>query len=250
MNQNPISQEKYKQLFKDKKIREEALKQALDIRKFEIELYWKRATYFWAFIAVTFAGYFTVLASKVQIENKLVILFLINSLGFAFSYVWFLVNRGSKFWQNNWERHVDFLEDEFMGPLYKIVIGRQGDSKLFEEARYSVSKINQMLSFFLVIIWGLMILNNLYFAFIDNNFVKLLSFFTYERTAILILFIVLVLFIMWIKIDGKTTQGDKNLNIILRDHPLKEGFNNKIEFKKQLKYKGKIIINPNLKDKK
>jgi hypothetical protein len=30
---------------------------ALDIRKFEIELYWKRATYFWTFIGATFAAY-------------------------------------------------------------------------------------------------------------------------------------------------------------------------------------------------
>lgn len=34
-----------------------ALALALDIRKFEIDLYWKRATYFWAFIAAAFAGY-------------------------------------------------------------------------------------------------------------------------------------------------------------------------------------------------
>ena len=31
-----------------------ALAYALDIRKFEIELYWKRGTYFWAFIAAAF----------------------------------------------------------------------------------------------------------------------------------------------------------------------------------------------------
>lgn len=35
----------------------EAFKLAVDTRKFEIELYWKRATYFCAFIAMTFAGY-------------------------------------------------------------------------------------------------------------------------------------------------------------------------------------------------
>ena len=35
----------------------EALRFALEIRKFEIELYWKRGTYFWAFIAVAFAAY-------------------------------------------------------------------------------------------------------------------------------------------------------------------------------------------------
>jgi hypothetical protein len=41
--------------------RNEALKNALDIRKFEIEMYWKRATYFWAFITLAFTAYFAVL---------------------------------------------------------------------------------------------------------------------------------------------------------------------------------------------
>ena len=41
-----------------------ALDLALEIRKFEIELYWKRATYFWAFITVAIAGYVTALAAK------------------------------------------------------------------------------------------------------------------------------------------------------------------------------------------
>ena len=35
---------------KEPEILKEALKQAYEIRKFEIELYWKRATYFWTFI--------------------------------------------------------------------------------------------------------------------------------------------------------------------------------------------------------
>jgi hypothetical protein len=35
----------------------EALAHALEIRRFEIELYWKRATYFWTFIAAAFAAY-------------------------------------------------------------------------------------------------------------------------------------------------------------------------------------------------
>jgi len=33
------------------------LEKILDIRKFEIDLYWKRATYFWAFIAASLTGY-------------------------------------------------------------------------------------------------------------------------------------------------------------------------------------------------
>ena len=42
---------------------EEALKIALDTRKFEIELYWKRASYFWLFIGAVFVAYFSTLKS-------------------------------------------------------------------------------------------------------------------------------------------------------------------------------------------
>jgi hypothetical protein len=96
-----------------------ALAFALDIRKFEIELYWKRATYFWAFIAAAFAGYALTYKSATEHEPWLSLLF--SALGLVFAFAWYLVNRGSKFWQNNWERHVDLLEDMTMGPLYKVV---------------------------------------------------------------------------------------------------------------------------------
>ncbi|MEQ9567909.1 MAG: hypothetical protein RLN85_19225, partial [Pseudomonadales bacterium] len=49
--------EAYEAVFKDFN-KAEALKYALDIRKFEIDLYWKRAAYFWSLIAATFAGFF------------------------------------------------------------------------------------------------------------------------------------------------------------------------------------------------
>jgi hypothetical protein len=138
---------------KSKKV-EEALKQALDIRKFEIELYWKRATYFWTIIGVIFAGYFLLLKSDgLKAHSNLILL--VNCIGFLFFLSWWLVNRGSKFWQNNWERHVDLLEDDIMGPLYKRVI-QTGDLnwfKIHKEYNYSVSKINQFLSFFVTLIW-------------------------------------------------------------------------------------------------
>ncbi|NRY14396.1 ion channel [Clostridium beijerinckii] len=119
--------EEYDKLFpsekgsEEKSVREKALEHALDIRKFEIELYWKRASYFWTFIGATLAGYCLVLKNATDSSNN-DILILLNCLGFAFSISWYLVNRGSKFWQNNWERHVDMLEDEIIGPLYKTAI--------------------------------------------------------------------------------------------------------------------------------
>jgi hypothetical protein len=221
---NKLSISQYNNHFSgDKKVN--ALEQALDIRKFEIELYWKRATYFWAFIAVTFAGYFAVLG--IQNEDLLIkknlALFLINSLGIMFSFSWFLVNRGSKFWQNNWERHVDLLEDTKMGPLYKTVIELDRKPKLYEEAKYSVSKINQLLSLYMVVIWALMGLNTLFNTFLFFNSSSLLKdVFTYESISILVLFIITILFMIWISLKGQSRLDDTDIRITKRNSLVNE----------------------------
>ncbi|WP_409432776.1 hypothetical protein ACJ3XI_11300 [Litorimonas sp. RW-G-Af-16] len=41
----------------DSKIRKAAFEMAHNIREFEINLYWKRAAYFWTFISATLAGH-------------------------------------------------------------------------------------------------------------------------------------------------------------------------------------------------
>ena len=133
-----------------------ALAYALDIRKFEIELYWKRATYFWAFIAAAFAGY--ALTHKTSDPDPWLSM-LFSALGLIFSFAWYLVNRGSKFWQSNWERHVDLLEDITLGPLYKVVAVTADNSAgnpLTSPAQFSVSKVNQLLSVFVAAIWLLL----------------------------------------------------------------------------------------------
>lgn len=139
---------------------EKALEIALDIRKFEIELYWKRATYFWTFIAASFAGY--ALVYKMAGEGDSWLLHVFSSLGLLFSISWYLVNRGSKFWQNNWERHVDLLEDHVMGPLYKIIAKNpKSQNPLISAAPYSVSKINQILSVFISLFWFILMVKSL-----------------------------------------------------------------------------------------
>lgn len=142
-----------------------ALDYALDIRKFEIELYWKRATYFWALIAVAFAGFFAVLASE-KIDERELYSFIVGCVGFVFSWSWFLVNRGSKYWQENWENHVNMLEDTVIGPLYKTRLQRPKDDDIIERlitgpAQLSVSKINQWVSFFTLIVWVILVYSTL-----------------------------------------------------------------------------------------
>lgn len=156
-----IKEQEYRDAFKGKE--NDALEHALDIRKFEIGLYWQRATYFWTLIAATFAGYFAVLAAEKMVD-QLFNAYVIGCIGFVFSLSWFLANRGSKFWQENWENHVDMLENEKIGPLYKTVLRRPAPEEFLEKwvdgpLPISVSKINQWVSLFTILIWVALIAN-------------------------------------------------------------------------------------------
>lgn len=147
---------------------EKALAVALEIRKFEIELYWKRAGYFWAFLVLVLGSYFAVLtttAKEVQCHPllKAEALSVISCLGFVFSVAWYFVNRGSKFWQENWEKHVDLLENSVHGPLYKRVLSADHPCfrRLLRPYPFSVSKINQILSLVITVAFLLLTLATL-----------------------------------------------------------------------------------------
>lgn len=171
MGSKRIDQQKYDELFKnDPEILKEALKQAYEIRKFEIELYWKRATYFWTFIAASFVGYaafFNASSSSAPPNpQREFILILIACVGFVFAVAWHCVNKGSKFWQENWENHVELLEDNVFGPLYKTLTRRPDNSESIRNSiraffvapmPFSVSKVNQLVSTFIALIWALIL---------------------------------------------------------------------------------------------
>jgi hypothetical protein len=147
-------------------IPEEKAKKAFELawatRNFEIELYWKRANYFWAFIASTFVGYFALVnAANYVTKDKFdhVEVYFIICIGFTLSIAWISTNKGSKSWQRNWEAHVDLLEDKFTGPLYKTV---------YSTKTYSVSKINEIVSFMFAFVWLLLGVKYLF----DQNLVN------------------------------------------------------------------------------
>ncbi len=61
----PLSEAEYKSdLLDDETKAKVAFEKAWEIRNFEIEMYWKRASYFWAFIASAFVGYFALVSSS------------------------------------------------------------------------------------------------------------------------------------------------------------------------------------------
>ncbi|WP_163213534.1 hypothetical protein [Bacteroides sp. 519] len=129
----------------------EAMKIALDTRNFEIDMYWKRATYFWAFIATIFAGYFLLVAYG---NDNWFLLSLIAFLGNCFSFGWFLVNRGSKYWQENWEGHIGALSKRTTGEIFKHWLRPNYHFKeLSGNYPISVSKTNQFLSIVTFVVW-------------------------------------------------------------------------------------------------
>src|ERR1700690_1948476 len=114
------------------------------IRQFEIELYWKRATYFWAFQLIAFAA-LGLLFKDGQI-TRLELLLIPASIGVTTAFAGLLTARGSKFWQENWEAHVDLLEDEAEARLTQVVL-------CSKSPQYSVSRVNESLLFLLMLGW-------------------------------------------------------------------------------------------------
>lgn len=166
-------QNEYQKWFNGKEA--EALEQALDIRKFEISLYWKRATYFWTFIGATMAGFLAVQA--LDAANKKELSVVLSCLGLVFSFAWFLVNRASKFWQENWEKHVDLLENKSVGPLYKVILSKNNSKStgsilkniVTGSSKLSVSKINQIISLYVSFVWFVLLLYSLATFLLDKK---------------------------------------------------------------------------------
>lgn len=116
------------------KLRQSAFTRACERRDFEIEHYWKRATYFWAFEVAIFAA-FGFLWGKSDTGASPITIFLAG-LGILTAFTNKLAALGSRFWQENWENYIDMLEDEFEGRLYKTVWLDEG------KVSYSVSRVN------------------------------------------------------------------------------------------------------------
>ena len=174
--------------------RERAFEKAWQVRDFEIKLYWERAKYFWAFIAASFVAYFASLGSSIQIEFK-ELEFIIICIGYIFSLAWTLVNIGSKNWQKNWESHIDRLEENFTGPLYRIVI----DIK-----NYSVSKVNIYTSRFIMVIW---IFLGLRFLFSNKDFSWIIIIFS---------LLITITFTIILLVSGRTGRN-KEVHYKIRD---------------------------------
>lgn len=141
-----------------KGLRKAALQRAHEIRMFEVEHFWHRANYFWLLQAAVFTAVglslFSDKAAKIAILPVA-----LAALGAVTGSAGWFASQGSKFWLSNWERHIDMLEDEFEGRLYKAVfIEKKG-------TRWSVSRLNDGLGVTFFIFWIIILI----FASIQAN---------------------------------------------------------------------------------
>jgi hypothetical protein len=129
---------------------------------------------FFGVIALIFTGYIKVVTEKFYDTEKIMYLdFYIIFLGIIFYVEWLLVIKGSKRWQENGEKYIDYLEDEITEPLYKTIYYTK------EKNYYSVSKINQILAWVVILTW-LFLYNNCnifrnLFQYICNSFKATIS---------------------------------------------------------------------------
>jgi hypothetical protein len=154
----PLLRTEYEKLFHldgkyNDKILENAFKLAWETRNYEIDKFWIRTVFFGGFTALIFNAYISCLSnnSGPGIENLDIYLIF---FGLVFSAGWFLSVKGSKKWQENWEAHIDMLEDGITGPLYKIIC-----SDVKKGRYYSVSKINLVLVGVVIIGWIILLLD-------------------------------------------------------------------------------------------
>lgn len=124
--------------------KEKALYLAHNIRKFEINLFWKRGTYYWAFIAASFTAYVYISFGKESSDpcQRELLLLITSFLGLFFSISWILINKGSKFWQKNWEAHINELEFDITGNLHKTFLNTHYSSKQDDADDFSKSPLN------------------------------------------------------------------------------------------------------------
>lgn len=120
-----------------------ALERAHGLRKFEIENYWKRSSYFWGFQLVAFGA--LALSAKDGTFHPPIVL-IVAVLGALAALTALLSAKGSKFWQANWEAHVDFLETALEGKLHTTAF-------VDDDVSFSVSRVNERFLELLLVAW-------------------------------------------------------------------------------------------------
>lgn len=131
---------------------------ALTTRQFEIDLFWKRSLFFWGFIGAAFVA-----VAAVEGRSQALSI-LISGFGMVCSLGWTLVNRGSKYWQEQWESKIESVEDDVTGSLFKERMPEQRKGWWLSGRHYSVSKLSIAISDYVFLVWVAIFLRGAWLA--------------------------------------------------------------------------------------
>ncbi|HET9181453.1 MAG TPA: hypothetical protein VFP59_04920 [Candidatus Angelobacter sp.] len=131
---------------------------ALQTRQFEIDLVWKRSLFFWGFIAAAFVA---IAALKTGAPG---LSLLVSSFGLICSLAWTLANRGSKYWQEQWESKLEKSEIDVIGKFFGKRERRQRKG-FWGGYPFSVSRLATLVSDFVFIVWLLIFIRQCFICF-------------------------------------------------------------------------------------
>jgi hypothetical protein len=137
----------------------ESFRAAFQTRQFEIDLFWKRSLFFWGFIAAAFVAIGTLK------DAFPVLSLLVSGFGMVCSLTWTLVNRGSKYWQEQWESKIEKFEGQVTGPLFTTREPSQQKGWWLSGRQYSVSKITIAVSDYVTLVWVCILLRQAWLSF-------------------------------------------------------------------------------------
>lgn len=210
---------------------EDAFRVANECRDKEIDRFWTRGLYFWGFIVASFGAYMAVFNASLKNEEtgkasisfsaimemsflSKIALFVLSFICFVFCLSWLLAQKGSKFWQKNWERHISFLENDYIGSIFDSYLDTDNKhefDKCFLSVKaydYSVSKISILCSMLITVCSFSLVLFHLVILILESVSVKIPD--SCKICGIIIAVIILFVFVLFIIHYAKSVNGNKD----------------------------------------
>lgn len=146
-------------------------KYLIELNNAEIKVYWQKATYFWGFIGALLGG---TLLLNLHEKDYLLSELIVEALGVIFSFSWYLVNRGSTYWSEHWEKKLEKSCKELKFDYFDHMQRNRNSYRIFSPYDFSVTKINILLSFIIFLVFIFMFFSSIFRTHFDTKEINFL----------------------------------------------------------------------------